>query len=62
MAAREILELLHVGKPVKTVAAELGIAQVTVRNHIQVILLELRAHSQLEALATARGLGLLSSA
>jgi DNA-binding NarL/FixJ family response regulator len=36
------------------IAQRLGIAQVTVRNHIQAILTELRCHSQLEAVAEAR--------
>jgi DNA-binding NarL/FixJ family response regulator len=33
-----------------------------VRNHVQAILLELGCHSQLEALAKARRLGLVSGA
>jgi PAS domain S-box-containing protein len=50
----EVLELLADGVPAKVIAQRLGIAQVTVRNHIQAILTELRCHSQLEAVAEAR--------
>jgi DNA-binding NarL/FixJ family response regulator len=51
---REVLRLLADGIPAKVIAQRLGIAQVTVRNHIQAILNELRCHSQLEAVAEAR--------
>ncbi|MHB1244539.1 MAG: response regulator transcription factor [Gaiellaceae bacterium] len=51
---REVLRLLADGIPAKVIARRLGIAQVTVRNHIQAILTELRCHSQLEAVAEAR--------
>lgn len=50
----EVLRLLADGVPAKLIAQRLGIAQVTVRNHIQAILAELRCHSQLEAVAEAR--------
>jgi PAS domain S-box-containing protein len=50
----EVLRLLADGLPAKLIAQRLGIAQVTVRNHIQAILAELRCHSQLEAVAEAR--------
>ena len=56
---REVLELLAEGVPAKVVARLLGIAEVTVRNHIQAILSELRCHSQLEAVAEARRRGVL---
>jgi DNA-binding CsgD family transcriptional regulator len=56
---REVLGLLAEGHPAKVIARRLGIAEVTVRNHIQAILTELRCHSQLEALAEARRTGLL---
>jgi DNA-binding CsgD family transcriptional regulator len=56
---REVLELLADGVPAKVVARRLGIAEVTVRNHIQAILSELRCHSQLEAVAEARRRGVL---
>jgi DNA-binding CsgD family transcriptional regulator len=51
---QEVLELIADGAPAKTIAARLGIAEVTVRNHIRAILLELGCHSQLEALAEAK--------
>jgi DNA-binding CsgD family transcriptional regulator len=54
---REILALLAEGNAVKTVAAKLGLMETTVRNHVRLLLV---AHSQLEAVARARGFGLLS--
>lgn len=57
---REVLELLAAGTPAKVVATRLGIAEVTVRNHIRAILLELGCHSQLEAVAVARRRRLLA--
>jgi DNA-binding CsgD family transcriptional regulator len=56
---REVLELMAEGRSAKTIAARLGVAETTVRTHIRLILRELGAHSQLEALANARRLGLL---
>lgn len=56
---QQVLELLADGVPAKVIARRLGIAEVTVRNHIQAILTTLRCHSQLEAIATARRGGLL---
>jgi DNA-binding CsgD family transcriptional regulator len=50
----EVLELMAEGAPAKVIATRLGVAEVTVRNHIRAILLELGCHSQLEALAEAR--------
>ena len=55
----QVLELLADGVPVKLIAARLGIAETTARNHVQAILAELRCHSQLEAVARARDLGLV---
>jgi DNA-binding CsgD family transcriptional regulator len=55
----EVLTLLADGLPAKVIAARLGLSQVTVRNHIQAILTELRCHSQLEAVAIARRSGIL---
>jgi DNA-binding CsgD family transcriptional regulator len=55
----EVLTLLADGLPAKVIAARLGLSPVTVRNHIQAILTELRCHSQLEAVAAARRSGLL---
>jgi DNA-binding NarL/FixJ family response regulator len=56
---REVLQLLAEGVAAKVIATRLGIREVTVRNHIQAILTELRCHSQLEAVAEARRRGLL---
>jgi DNA-binding CsgD family transcriptional regulator len=50
----EVLELIAEGAPAKVIATTLGVAEVTVRNHIRAILLQLGCHSQLEALAVAR--------
>jgi len=50
----EVLRLLAEGKPAKVVAQELGLAEVTVRNHIRGILVGLRCHSQLAAIAEGR--------
>ena len=51
---RQVLALIAGGMPAKTIAARLGLSEATVRNHIRAILLELGAHSQLEAVAKAR--------
>ena len=56
---RDVLHLLADGIAAKVIARRLGIAEVTVRNHIQAILSELRCHSQLEAVAEARRRGVL---
>ena len=50
----QVLALIDQGCSAKRIAAELGIAESTVRNHIRAILLQLGCHSQLEALAVAR--------
>jgi DNA-binding CsgD family transcriptional regulator len=50
----EVLELVAEGGTAKAIATRLGVAEVTVRNHIRAILLQLGCHSQLEALAEAR--------
>lgn len=57
----EVLERIAEGEPAKVIATRLGVAEVTVRNHIRAILLELGCHSQLEALAEARRRRLLTS-
>jgi PAS domain S-box-containing protein len=57
---RQVLGLLAEGVPAKVIAARLGIAEATVRNHIRGILVELGSHSQLEAIATARRLNLIT--
>lgn len=50
----DVLRLLAEGAPARAIASTLGIAEATVRNHIRAILLELGAHSQLEAVFRAR--------
>jgi PAS domain S-box-containing protein len=55
----EILELVADGLPAKAIAERLRVAVSTVRNHIRAILVELDAHSQLEAVAHAHARGLL---
>jgi len=56
---QQVLALLADGLPAKVIARRLDIAEVTVRNHIQGILRELRCHSQLEAVAEARRRGIV---
>jgi len=56
----EVLGLLADGVPAKTIAARLGLAEDTVRNHIRAILAAFGSHSQLEAVAKARRLYHLS--
>jgi PAS domain S-box-containing protein len=55
----EVLKLLSDGRSAKEIGQELYLSQATVRNHIRSLLQVLGAHSQLEALAKARELGLL---
>jgi PAS domain S-box-containing protein len=54
MRQEEVLRLLADGLPAKVIATQLGVVEVTVRNHIRAILVALGAHSQLEAIAKAR--------
>jgi PAS domain S-box-containing protein len=56
----EVLGLLADGAPAKVIAARLDLAEDTVRNHIRAILFALGSHSQLEAVAKARGLQYLT--
>lgn len=56
----EILSLLAAGVRVKQIAFRLTLSETTVRNHIRAVLSELGAHSQLEAVAKARQLALVS--
>lgn len=56
----EMLQLLSEGKSVKEIKGDLHLSEATVRNHIRSLLQALGAHSQLEALARARGLGILN--
>ncbi len=56
----EVLELLSYGRSAKEIKAELGLSEATVRGHIRLILQAFGAHSQLEAVARAREVGLLT--
>ena len=55
----DVLRLLAEGIPARTIATTLGLTEPTVRNHIRATLVELGAHSQLEAVFRARCHGLL---
>jgi len=55
----EVLGLLAEGRSVREICAELYLSKATVRNHVRALLRALGAHSQLEAVAAARKLGLL---
>ncbi|HXH96112.1 MAG TPA: LuxR C-terminal-related transcriptional regulator [Gaiellaceae bacterium] len=56
----EVLEMLAHGMRAREIAAELHLAEATVRNHIRGVRRELGTHSQLEAVAAARRAGILS--
>jgi DNA-binding NarL/FixJ family response regulator len=56
---REILELLDSGLRVAAIAELLVLSEATVRNHVHAVLVALGVHSQLEAVALARQLGLV---
>jgi DNA-binding CsgD family transcriptional regulator len=55
----EVLTLLHKGMTIADIAAALDVSASTVRNHTQHILLKLQVHSQLEAVALGRSLGII---
>jgi PAS domain S-box-containing protein len=55
----DVLRLLGEGASARAIAAKLGLTETTVRNHIRAVLIEFRAHSQLEAVFRARRHGLL---
>ena len=55
----EVLRLLSYGRSAREIGQELYLSQATIRNHIRSLLQALGAHSQLEALAKAREIGLL---
>jgi DNA-binding CsgD family transcriptional regulator len=57
---RTVLELIEDGLPAKAISTKLGVSVTTVRTHIRTLLRELGAHSQLEAVANARRLGVLA--
>jgi PAS domain S-box-containing protein len=56
---QEILELVAAGRSTTEIAAQLSLSVETVRNHLRRILLELDAHTRVEAIAIAQRLGLL---
>jgi len=56
---RQVLRLLAEGVSARGIADRLGLAETTARNHIRAVLVELEAHSQLEAVARARAQGLV---
>lgn len=55
----EVLGLLSEGKSTREIGKQLYLSEPTVRNHVQALLKALGVHSQLEALAEARKLGLI---
>jgi PAS domain S-box-containing protein len=56
----EVLRLLSEGKSAKEIGKELYLSEATIRNHIRSLLQALGAHSQLEVLAKAREVGILT--
>lgn len=58
---REVLQLLAEGVRAHEIAVRFGLSETTVRNHIRALLARLGCHSQLEAVAKARRLGLIES-
>jgi DNA-binding CsgD family transcriptional regulator len=56
---RQVVQLLAEGVTARGIAERLGVAETTARNHIRAVLSELRAHSQIEAVARARAHGLV---
>jgi PAS domain S-box-containing protein len=56
----EVLGFVADGYSARQIARRLGLAEPTVRNHIRAVLVELRVHSQLAAVARARKLGLVA--
>lgn len=56
-----VLGLLADGVRAREIATQLGLSETTIRNHIRAMLGRLGCHSQLEAVAVARRLGLVGS-
>jgi PAS domain S-box-containing protein len=56
----EVLKLLSEGKSVREIGKELYLSEATVRNHVRSLLQAMGAHSQLEVLAIAREMGILT--
>lgn len=50
---RQVLDLLARGRSTRQIAAELRIAEETARNHVRLLLTELRVHTRLEAVVAA---------
>jgi DNA-binding NarL/FixJ family response regulator len=57
----DVLRLLDQGKDSRTIARELSISLHTSRGYVKSLLAKLQCHSQLEAVVTARRLGLLAA-
>lgn len=57
---REILELIASGRSTSEIAHLLTLSTETVRNHVRSVLAALDSHTRVEALATARRLGILA--
>src|SRR5947209_11050719 len=57
---REILDLIAAGLSTSEMATKLTISTETVRNHLRSVFKELDVHTRLEAIVTARRLGLLA--
>lgn len=55
----DVVRLLAEGVPARAISTRLGLTEPTVRNHIRAALVELGAHSQLEAVFRARCHGLV---
>lgn len=58
---RQVLELIASGLSTAEVARELTLSIETVRNHLRNASKEMRAHTRIEAIATAQRLGLLAA-
>lgn len=56
----EVLKLLAEGKSVREIGKDLYLSEATVRNHVRSLLQALGAHSQLEVLAKAREVRILT--
>jgi GAF domain-containing protein len=56
----EVLKMLAAGRSTREIGRELYLSEATVRNHIRGLLQAFGAHSQVEVLARARELGILS--
>lgn len=57
----QVLRLLAEGKSTGQIAQELRLSRTTVRNYVAGLLAALGAHSRLEAVVTARRLGIIEA-